>query len=118
MSQKAAKPPCATSKRGGFRENAGRRRKATNIDPATSNEVLNRLGELGIPGVKTKADYVLHLMKTDKHYAGLLFLDMLNRSEGKPAQARMAQGTLTINVKEMTAGNHSAAEAGPSTQVM
>lgn len=118
MTPKAANTPCEAKKRGGRRENAGRKRHAAAIDRATSNEVLARLAELGIPGVKSKADYVLHLMKTDKHYGGMLFLDMLNRSEGKPAQARIAQSNMEILVREISAGTDTATEAGVAEKIM
>ncbi len=118
MTPKAEKPPCEPKPRGGHRANAGRKRKTAAIDTATSNEVLSRLGELGIPGVKTKADYILYLMRTDARHGGMLFLDMLNRSEGKPAQARIAQSNMEIFVREIGAGTATATETGVAEKVM
>lgn len=105
--------------RGGARAGAGRK-PAVNVaaNRAISTAVLDRLGELGIPGVKTEADYALHLMKTDKRMAGIIFTDCLNRKYGKPAQAVIAEGKLTIEVVEVGAANHPTAEAGTAQKVM
>ena len=81
-------------------------------------EVLGRLGELGIPGVKTEADYILHCMKTMKGAAIPLFCDVRNRAHGKPAQAIIAEGKLVLEVREMSSGNHSATEASDTEKVM
>lgn len=106
--------------RGGRRTGAGR--KATKpaglaVQKSVALEVLSRLEELGIPRVKTEADYVLHLMKNGKNPEAL-FTDMLNRAHGKPAQAVIAEGKLVLEVRELSSGNHPAAEAGASSQIM
>lgn len=88
------------------------------IQKSVALEVLSRIEELGIPKVKTEADYCLHLMKTEKARAPVLFVDMLNRAHGKPAQAVIAEGKLTIEVIEVPGADSSAAEADPASKIM
>lgn len=106
--------------RGGKREGAGRRPKVAlgGATQAIAVEVLNRLDELKIPGVKTKADYALHLMRNDKKAAYDLFVDMLNRSDGKPAQSVIAQGSIEVLVREIPGGDNTAAETGAAEKIM
>jgi hypothetical protein len=75
--------------RGGSRPGAGRKRKP--VIPITGDvarAVLGRLGELGIPGVSTPADYVLYLLKAnDIRIQAETFRDTMNRAYGRPVQA-------------------------------
>ena len=64
MTKKAVKPPCTVCGRvhlrGGCRTNAGRPREGVGatIEQGVAVEVLRRLPELELKGVKTEADYV------------------------------------------------------------
>lgn len=106
--------------RGGSRPGAGRKRTSTPavVQQSAAVEVLGRLSELGIPGVKTEADYILHCMKTMKGAAIPLFCDVRNRAHGKPAQAVIAEGKLVLEVVEIKSADHSSAETGETSQIM
>ena len=107
---------------GGKREGAGRKAKSviTGVTQGIAVEVLRRLEELKIPGVKTKADYALHLMRTDKKASYDLFVDMLNRADGKPAQSIIAQGSIEVVVREISGsdGDSSSAQTSLTPAIM
>jgi hypothetical protein len=117
MGPKAAKPPCTVCGkvhlRGGCRPNAGAKRKnaiGEAVQRSVAVEVLNRLPELKLVGVRTEADYVLYRMREFPREAGVLFTDMLNRAHGKPAQSVIAEGKLTIEVVELGSADHSSTQ--------
>lgn len=108
--------------RGGKRAGSGRKPSvagALAVSRSIATEVLSRLGELGVPGVKTQADFALHLMRTDKRATLPIFFDMLNRAHGKAAQAVIAEGKLVIEVVEMRGREYNAAtEADEAQRIM
>jgi hypothetical protein len=107
--------------RGGKRPGAGRKAIPVTVKEAnksTSVEILDRLSELGIPNVTTEADYALHLMKSDTKLATMIFMDCRNRKWGRAPQAIIAEGKLTIEVKELGSGNSPSAETDTTSQVM
>ena len=59
-----------------------------------------------------------HRLSTDKRIRYDADVYLTNRRDGKPAESVIAEGKLTIEVKEIRAGDHPAAEAGAAAQVM
>jgi hypothetical protein len=97
--------------RGGKRPNAGRRRNKPEAEDGKltkgfASRVLARIRELDLKDdnghvIKNAEDYALQILRAGDAEARAFFRNLLDRQYGKPAQAVVSEGKLTIEVVEL-----------------